>query len=51
MKFGIDLPATYAEAVALDKKNGNNLWQKALAKEMLEVGVAFELMGEGQKAP
>ncbi len=38
-------------AFAVDKKNGNSLWRDALAKEMTEVGVAFEVLDEGISAP
>ena len=51
MKFGIDIPATYEEAVALDKKNGNTLWQDATKKEMGNVEIAFKFLDDGSKLP
>jgi hypothetical protein len=39
------------DANAIDRKNNNTLWRDALATEMTEVGVAFEVLGEGIQAP
>ena len=35
----------------VDRKNGNTMWRDALALEMFNVGVAFEILEEGQSAP
>ena len=35
----------------IDRKNGNTMWKDALALEMFNVGVAFEILEEGQAAP
>ena len=51
MKFGIDLPTTYEEAVAFDKQNGNTLWQDATKKEMKNVEIAFKFLDDGSKLP
>ena len=51
MKFGIDLPLHYEEAVALDKQNGNTLWQDATRKEMSNVEIAFKFLDDGTKLP
>ena len=41
-KFGIRLPKTVAEALAIDDETGTDFWQKALAgKEMNKVKVAW----------
>ncbi len=32
-KFGIEVPKTVKEALALDRKNGNTLWEDAIPKE------------------
>ena len=32
-KFGIELPKTVEQALALDAKNGNTLWVDAISKE------------------
>ena len=51
MKFGIYVPKTYAEAVELDRKNGNTLWQDSVKKEMRNVEVAFKFLDDGTKVP
>ena len=48
-KFGIEIPKTVAEAYELDRRNGNDLWRKAIEKEMEAVRVAFKLMGDDEK--
>ncbi len=50
-KFGIDVPRTVKEALALDLKNGNTLWADAIAKEMKEVCVVFNILPDGHSAP
>ncbi len=50
-KFGIEIPKTVKEALALDRKNGNTLWADAIAKEMREVLIAFNILPDGHSAP
>ena len=50
-KFGIEVPRTVEEAYALDKKNGNDYWSKAITKEMTNVGIAFEVIEDDAKMP
>ncbi len=50
-KYGIELPSLVKNAIEIDCKNGNTLWQDALAKEMGNVCVAFEILGPNAKAP
>jgi hypothetical protein len=50
-KFGIEVPKTVKEALALDLKNGNTLWADAIAKEMKEVRIAFNILPDGHSAP
>ncbi len=50
-KFGIEVPKTVKEALALDRKNGNTLWVDAIAKEMKEVCIAFNILPDGHSAP
>ncbi len=50
-KFGIEVPKTVKEALALDCKNGNTLWADAIAKEMKEVCIAFNIVLDGHSAP
>ena len=50
-KFGIGLPKTVEQALALDVKNGNILWADAVSKEPENIIVAFEILHNGKKAP
>jgi hypothetical protein len=50
-KFGIEVPKTVKEALALDSKNGNTLWADATAKEMMEVQIAFNILPDEHSAP
>ena len=50
-KYGIEIPTSVDHAMEIDRKNGNSMWKAALALEMYNVGVAFEILEEGQKAP
>ncbi len=50
-KFGIEVPKTVKEALALDCKNGNTLWADAIAKEMKEVRIAFNILHDGRSVP
>ena len=47
MKFGIVVPSTIKEALALDKANRNNHWEKALEKEYSLVRISFKLLEDG----
>jgi hypothetical protein len=49
-KFGIEILKTVKEALALDRKNGNTLWADAIAKEMREVRIAFNILPDGGSA-
>ena len=50
-KHGIETPSSLEHADLIDSRNSNTLWKDALAKEMTEVGVAFEALEEEMKAP
>ena len=50
-KYGIEIPTSVDHAMEIDRKNGNTMWKDALALEMFNVGVAFEILEEGQAAP
>ncbi len=50
-KFGIEVPKTVKEALALDRKNGNTLWVDAISKEMKEVRIAFNILPDSHSAP
>ena len=45
--FGIELPKTVEEALALDAMNGNTLWADEISKEMDNVRVAFAVLPIG----
>ena len=46
--FGIELPKTVEEALALDVKNGNMLWADTISKEMENNRLAFEVLSDGK---
>jgi hypothetical protein len=50
-KFGIHLPKTVAEALSLDKKNGNSLWYDTIQKVLKNVQVAFNFLSEDKATP
>lgn len=41
-KYGIKIPHSIKEAIAIDQENGNTLWQDAIRMEMANNRVAFE---------
>lgn len=49
--FGIEVPESVQEANDLDTANGNDLWAKALQKELANVLVAFKLLQDDEKPP
>ena len=50
-KYGIEVPTSVAHAKELDRINGNTLWIDALKLEMHNVGIAFEVLECGERAP
>lgn len=50
-KYGVEIPTSVEHAQSLDEKNGNDMWAKAIKKEMYNVSVAFEILHNGKKAP
>ena len=54
-KYGIEMPAPGRDVVKnaqeLDQRNGNTFWMDALAKEMTNLMIAFEIQEGGRKAP
>ena len=50
-KFGIDVPRTDQEALALDRQNNNTLWQDAITKEMQNARIAFKLLSRDSQPP
>ena len=41
-KFGLKVPKSVTEAIAIDRENGDTLWWDAICKEMKNVHIAFE---------
>lgn len=50
-KYGVQVPRSVKEALALDKVNGNTLWKDALRKEMDNVLIAFDIQPDGKELP
>ena len=50
-KYRIQIPTTIREAYELDKLNGNDLWRKAIAKEMGNVKPAFQYLDSCESLP
>ncbi len=50
-KYGIELPSSVKNAIEINCKNGNTLWQDALAKEMGNVCVAYDILVPNAKVP
>ena len=51
IKFGIKVPNTVEEALSLDTDNRNDLWRKAIDKELDKVRVAFNLLDDEEEIP
>ena len=50
-KYGIEIPRSIEHAHEIDRVNKNTFWRDAIAKEMYNIGIAFEVFSEGKKAP
>ena len=50
-KHGTEIPTSLEHARRLDIKNGDDFWRKAIDKEMLNVGIAFEVLEDLQCVP
>lgn len=50
-EYGIEIPLKVNEAIEFDRKNGNRNWQNAIDKEMLNIGVAFEILEDETPTP
>ena len=50
-KYGVEIPTSIKHAYEVDARNNDHLWRDAIKKEMMNVGVAFELLTIGKKAP
>ena len=45
------MPKTVADALQIDKENGDDLWAQAMNKEIRKVCVAFDIPDHGDKPP
>ncbi len=50
-KFGLEIPSRIKHALEIDQETGTDFWQKAIAKEMLHVRPAFNILQKGDKLP
>ena len=50
-KYGIELPHSVEEALAIDRRTGTTFWADAIAKEMKNVRVAFDFPEDGKPPP
>ena len=50
-KYRHEIPRNLEHARKLDLANGNDLWRKAIEMEMLNVGIAFEVLEYTQDLP
>ena len=50
-KYGVELPKTVAQALAIDKETETEHWRNAIKKEMDAVGIAFEILDEDAAGP
>ena len=50
-KFGIRVPKSVEEALAIDKEAGNTRWADSIQKEMNNVIVAFKFLEDGETPP
>ena len=50
-KYGIEIPTSVKHAYEIDRKNNDHFWRDAIALEMRNNGVAFEIQEENKKAP
>ena len=48
-KWGLELPKTVDEEMAIDVKNRNTFWADAISKEMKNVRVAFKILKDGEQ--
>jgi hypothetical protein len=50
-KYGNEVPTSIEHDCVLDDHNGDNYWYDALSKEMKNVGIAFQVLEQGQDQP
>ena len=50
-KYGIEIPRSVEHAIEIDRKNEDTYWQDAIALEMVNIGVAFEVLEDQKQVP
>lgn len=50
-KFGVEVPTSVIHAYKLDERNKNTFWRDAIKKEMDNVMIAFEVLGDDDVLP
>ena len=50
-KYGQEVPSSLTHARKIDLANGNSLWHEAIEKEMMNVGIAFEVLEDTDNMP
>jgi hypothetical protein len=50
-KFGLEISTSIKRALEIDQETGTDFWQKAIAKEMLHVRPAFNILEKGASPP
>ena len=50
-KYGIEISTSWKYAKEIDARKKNHLWEQALAKEMKNVGVAFDILENHENVP
>ena len=50
-KYGFEITSSISHAKELDEKNGNTFCTDAIRKEMTNVGIAFDPLEQGERAP
>ena len=50
-KYGIEIPNSVADAARINRNNGNTFWMDAIKNEMMNAGVAFNILEEKEQLP
>ena len=50
-KFGINIPTSIKHALEIDRINRKNFWRDALELEMMNLGIAFDILDENDVVP
>eukprot|EP00957_Ditylum_brightwellii_P111546 8508070-Ditylum_brightwellii.AAC.1 len=47
----IEIPTSLLHVYEIDAANGNTFWQDVIRKEMTNIGIVFEILGNDMKMP